>query len=520
MKPMTTKFFCATLLAAAVLLLPRAFAQEHSDRHHHYKLIDLGTFGGPASYVNEDSPALNNRGMLVGSAEINTPLPPTGNPFPCASPSFVYQAFAWEDGVLTNLGALPGGNCSNAIAVNASGDAAGNSEIGTLDPVLGFSQLRAVLWDDGQIRDLGTLGGNHSGAQAINNRRQVTGFALNGTPDPFSFFDFFFFGASGGTQTRAVLWHDGKAQDLGTLGGPDAFGIFVNDGGQVAGTSYTSSIPNPTTGVPTLDPFFWDDGKMIDLGSFGGTVGFPQALNNRGQVAGFMNLPGDVNAHPFLWHGGKLTDLGTFGGNNGTAWWMNDAGEVIGEADYPIACGAECGHPQVYRPFLWRKGVMTDLGAVPGDRCGFAYGINSRTQVVGSSGHCLGGVDAFLWERGAIYNLNDLIPANSPLHLVFGLSINDRGEIAGTGVPQGASPYDFSVAHAYLLIPCEADDDGCDGSAENATTAAPRSSVPILNRVASVTSPQRSLTPRGTAAAWRAQMLRRYHIPGGGAPKN
>ena len=50
---------------------------------------------------------------------------------------------------------------------------------------------------------------------------------------------------------------------------------------------------------------------MSDLGSFGGTSGFANALNNRGQVAGSMNLPGDANAHPFLWDRGTLVDLGT-----------------------------------------------------------------------------------------------------------------------------------------------------------------------------------------------------------------
>jgi len=45
--------------------------------------------------------------------------------------------------------------------------------------------LEAVLWKDGAITDLGTLGGNQSWANGINNRDEVVGGALNGIPDPF-----------------------------------------------------------------------------------------------------------------------------------------------------------------------------------------------------------------------------------------------------------------------------------------------------------------------------------------------
>ncbi len=136
---------------------------------------------------------------------------------------------------------------------------------------------------------------------------------------------------------------------------------------------------------------------MLDLGSFGGTFGGPNALNNRGQVVGDMNMPGDLTHHPFLWDRGSLTDLGTLGGDNGDAEWINDAGEVVGDADYPIPCPG-CGTPQIHRAFLWRKGVMTDLGTV--DKCSVAWGINSRGQIVGASGICGTAVHAFLWENG------------------------------------------------------------------------------------------------------------------------
>jgi hypothetical protein len=44
-------------------------------------------------------------------------------------------------------------------------------------------------------------------------------------------------------------------------------------------------------------------------------------------------------------------------------------------------------------------------------------------------------------------NLNSLVPAGSALHLTGAASINDRGEITGTGVlPNGD-------VHAFLLRP-------------------------------------------------------------------
>src|SRR5450755_1032141 len=102
-------------------------------------------------------------------------------------------------------------------------------------------------------------------------------------------------------------------QDLGTLGGPEATAYVINERGQVTGGSYTNSTPNAVSdscgqNVPTFDPFVWENGKLIDLGTLGGTCGFGSTINNRGQVVGQSDLAGDVYFHPFLWDRGKLTD--------------------------------------------------------------------------------------------------------------------------------------------------------------------------------------------------------------------
>jgi probable HAF family extracellular repeat protein len=445
--PKPLVYILMTLLAISLPL------QSSAQNHQRYRLFDLG----PGSGIGAGIAVANDHGVLVGGTLTAIPNPYVQNPNPLFGPTeFTQHGFRWRNGKLKDLGTLRGGYNSAAGTVNESGTMVGLSENGVIDPLTGFPEAFGVLWSHGHIHNLGTLGGNQSFAVSINNRDQVTGLAENDVPDPFSLL--------GGTEAHAFLWQRGVMRDLGTLGGPDSWGYYVNEKGQVAGLSFTSDL--------SVRPFLWNKGKMFDLGSFGGTSGFANALNNRGEVAGSMYLPGDVNAHPFLWDRGTLLDLGTFGGENATGDAMNEAGEVVGEADYSVPCGPDCDHPQLYRAFLWRHGVMTDLGAVPGDRCGNAYAINARTQVVGANGHCHGYVDAFLWESGSIYNLNDLVAGPAPLHLVVALYITDDGMIAGAGVPPGVSVYDEAQAHVFVLVPCR---DRCEE--DDAETRAAKSVV-------------------------------------------
>ena len=142
----------------------------------------------------------------------------------------------------------------------------------------------------------------------------------------------------GATETHAFIWQNGSMRDLHTLGGPDSTAWIINDRGEVAGISFISFNANPSTGVPTVDPFFWspEDGKMTDLGGLGGTFGYVDWLNNKGQVVGASNTPGDQTQHPFIWSKWQgMVDLfanGNLGGTFGHPDWVNDRGEVVGYA--------------------------------------------------------------------------------------------------------------------------------------------------------------------------------------------
>jgi probable HAF family extracellular repeat protein len=131
---------------------------------------------------------------------------------------------------------------------------------------------------------------------------------------------------------------------------------------------------------------------------------------------------------------------------------------------------------------------MVDLGTFPEDTSSNAYYVNSRGQVVGTSedrAHMIIGVGehAFLWEDGGpMVDLNTLIPAGSSLQLTYAVAINERGEIAGFGVPPGVLPEEYETkGHAYILIPCDNDHpDNC----ENETPAAAAWSMGTENRTA------------------------------------
>jgi probable HAF family extracellular repeat protein len=478
MKTNQTLCFAAITLCAGLVIPATLFAQSNqgNPKHHHYKLIDVGTLGGPVSYVNHggDTSSFSNavgndQGAFVGWADTSTP-----DPYPnfCFNGDCnVSYAVQWQNGFRNVLGALPGGASSASAWISANGLVAGTSQNGEIDPLLpGQPEQRAVLWQQGKIANLGVLkeGGYESGAAAVNSAGQVTGWATNTISDPFSIAvisnTYFPYEPVIPYQTRAFLWQNGVMQDLGTLGGPDAFPVGMNERGQVIGFSYTSSIGNPNNNcsipvpnTPITDPFFWDkDTGMIDIGTLGGTCGFPALINNRGQVVGNSNLAGDQVNHAFLWDRATgIVDLGTLGGTYSEAEAINDAGVVVG--------GSQTASDTFDHAFLW-DGKMHDLGVVPGTNCSYPFWINASGQIVGIGGNDC--VDGFLWENGGpMVDLNSLISNKSGFDItaaVAAVYINDQGEIIGKGTPAGCDDAD-TCGHVYLLIPCDENHPGIEG---------------------------------------------------------
>ena len=119
---------------------------------------------------------------------------------------------------------------------------------------------------------------------------------------------------------------------------------------------------------------------------------------------------------------------------------------------------------------------------------------------MGKSFSCDGSTErAVVWDKGAIINLN--VPIPEPIN------INDKGQLAGDGLPPGCDDENI-CGHEFLLIPCAAGQ-GCEGTDDGTPRTNPAS---ISTRA--TTQTQRHHTTKEFVAQWRARLSQRYHIHG------
>jgi probable HAF family extracellular repeat protein len=171
------------------------------------------------------------------------------------------NAYVFKNGVLHDLGTLHGGNTSSASDINDQGIVVGYSQL----PF--SSDMRAVLWENGVIRDLGGLGGHYSFAGRINNHGLIVGTAE--TAD---------------AKVMMVSWNlAGAMQVLGESLAPHA----LNNQGAIVGNN-----------LKTGKAFLLEDGVLTNLSDLpemraAGWVSFsPFVINDRGWIAGLAWKPG------------------------------------------------------------------------------------------------------------------------------------------------------------------------------------------------------------------------------------
>ena len=166
-----------------------------------------------------------------------------------------------------------------------------------------------------------------------------------------------------------------------------------------------------------------------------------------GKCANTVLPPLAYGPHAVLWESdGTPRDLGNLGSTAlNMALSVNNRGDVVGvSALYPDSSPFGGSHA-----FLWtgKLGAMRDLGTLPGDVQSVGQGINESGQVVGVSFDQHGNPRPFLWQNGVMRDLNELVVGGAHLYLLFGPTINARGDIAGFGVTGSGD------VHAFLASP-------------------------------------------------------------------
>jgi probable HAF family extracellular repeat protein len=195
------------LAAIALSIATAAAAAQFPSPQRDWTIVDVGTLGGSTS----NALAVSDTGIVVGCAQradgvqhafaywggVMVDLDPGGAPgvASCAyavnnsgvvAGSVGEEAVVWERGNVTKLGVA-----GWAVGINDTGVVVGTFKFGNSN--------RAFMWKGGAIVNLGTLGGSDSDpytrseATAINERNQVVGQS-NG---------------------RAFLWENGVMKDLG-----------------------------------------------------------------------------------------------------------------------------------------------------------------------------------------------------------------------------------------------------------------------------------------------------------------
>ena len=362
---------------------------------------------------------------------------------------------------LIQLGTL-GGNSSAGNGLNNRGWVTGAANLP------GDQTEHAAFWAYGLMFDLGTLGGPNSAVlfPVKSNNGQIAGVSETTTVDPLGeeWSCSFFFPTLTGDTCVGFVWN-GHMTALPTLGGNNGFAASINDFGEIVGWA-ENAVHDPTCAgvngrnqVLQFLPVIWGpDGQIqSQLPPLAGDPdGAAVAINNKHQVVGISGICDQAvgrftAAHMVLWDNGVATEIPNLGGK---AWntpvAINRSGQVAGFSDLP---GDDDGGINAHAFFWTRDGGTQDLHTLPGDVLSLGLGMNNQGQVVGES---IGanGARAFLWKNGKLTDLNTILPPGSSLILQFAGDINDRGEITGGFIDQNATECGpATLGCAFLAIP-------------------------------------------------------------------
>ncbi len=231
----------------------------------------------------------------------------------------------------------------------------------------------------------------------------------------------------------AVLWDQGTISRLPLLPGYDtSHANAIDDAGLIVG-----SVMDSESDYPSFQPVLWENSSIVALGHepADGFGSFPQAMNNAGQIVGFVGSASRGD-YAVLWEQRILIELPLLVSGEGGALDVNDAGQIVGWSSTDDAGDFVDYHHAV----LWEGKEAIRLSPLPGDTWSSASAINNRGQIVGTSWSDDQKRHGVLWQDGEPITLGAL-----PGHLESEpRAINNLGHIVGCS---GERPND---SHAVL----------------------------------------------------------------------
>ena len=234
------------------------------------------SFGGASAWGR----GINSSGQIVGTVE----------------ESQMSHGFFWNGSSMNLLETFNEYEILSADGINDKSQIIGRAFDGV--------NYQAYVWQNGAFTSLGSLGGGHSYAFAINNVGQVAGSSTNA------------YGVE-----EAFIWENGVMQGLGS-----SFG---------GGSSYIHDINDMGVGVgwaAATGGFMWD-GAATSLEPSPGGIAVPLAVNNHGIAVGTTYNPSHTE-RASIWVNGELTDLHDL--VPGSPWHflrvtdINDQNQIIG----------------------------------------------------------------------------------------------------------------------------------------------------------------------------------------------
>jgi uncharacterized membrane protein len=287
----------------------------------------------------------------------------------------------------------------------------------------------ATLYKGGVLTDLGALNATDSSdANAINQSSRIVG-------EDFS--------PAGSFASIPVEWTNGHIARL--AGSSYGRAVAINNAGYAVGSLYTSTDLNSSYPQEAVE---YANGRVIVLHGISNGVTPPDSIaagidDSDVIVGAQLNSTGATEAVRF-----STSSLDPATAYPDLAGSTDDFALAIADSNTNVVGDAVMADGS-FRAVSFAAGQPAkSLGLLDGRTASEAYGVNASGIAVGSS-YNLGDPDsaaAVMYAEGKIINLNNILPADSGWVLEDAYSINDDGQISGSGLHNG-------VLRAFTLTP-------------------------------------------------------------------